>query len=154
MNSTCCWARVQVRRGSISSELIMCGGGVHSILLLPLVVSRNNRCMHMAHVCCVAAVVKDNSGSLSIGVLKYVCVRGVMDVMCILRKFSMLAVLMLVEDSRDNHMEAALLISSATVIVSTGGIIWFNPFPTVFFTVCSAVTVVLCICAVWVCLVC
>ena len=32
------WARVrQVRRGSISSELIMCGGGVHSILLLPLV---------------------------------------------------------------------------------------------------------------------
>ena len=32
------WARVQrVRRGSISSELIMCGGGVRSILLLPLV---------------------------------------------------------------------------------------------------------------------
>ena len=29
------WARV--RRGSISSELLMCGGGVHSILLLPLV---------------------------------------------------------------------------------------------------------------------
>ena len=32
------WARVRrVRRGSISSELIMCGGGVSSILLLPLV---------------------------------------------------------------------------------------------------------------------
>ena len=32
------WARVrQVRRGSISSELLMCGGGVCSILLLPLV---------------------------------------------------------------------------------------------------------------------
>ena len=32
------WARVQpVRRRSISSELLMCGGGVHSILLLPLV---------------------------------------------------------------------------------------------------------------------
>ena len=32
------WAKVQqVRRGSISSEPIMCGGGVYSILLLPLV---------------------------------------------------------------------------------------------------------------------
>ena len=32
------WARVQqVRRGSISSELIMCGEDVRSILLLPLV---------------------------------------------------------------------------------------------------------------------
>ena len=32
------WARVQqVRRGSISSELLMCGGGVRSILLLTLV---------------------------------------------------------------------------------------------------------------------
>ena len=29
------WARV--RQGSISSELLMCGGGVRSILLLPLV---------------------------------------------------------------------------------------------------------------------
>ena len=27
----------QVRWGSLSSELLMCGGGVHSILLLPLV---------------------------------------------------------------------------------------------------------------------
>ena len=32
------WARVQqVRQGSLSLELLMCGGGVHSILLLPLV---------------------------------------------------------------------------------------------------------------------
>ena len=32
------WARVRrVMRGSISSELLMCGGGVRSILLLPLV---------------------------------------------------------------------------------------------------------------------
>ena len=32
------WVSVQrVRRGSISSELLMCGGGVRSILLLPLV---------------------------------------------------------------------------------------------------------------------
>ena len=31
------WARVRrVRRGSISSELLVCGGGVRSILLLPL----------------------------------------------------------------------------------------------------------------------
>ena len=33
------WARVRrVRQGSISSELLMCGEGVRSILLLPLVV--------------------------------------------------------------------------------------------------------------------
>ena len=32
------WASVrQVRLGSISSELLMCGGGVRSILLFPLV---------------------------------------------------------------------------------------------------------------------
>ena len=32
------WARVRrVRRGSLSSELIMCGGAVRSMLLLPLV---------------------------------------------------------------------------------------------------------------------
>ena len=32
------WAMVrQVRRGSISSELIMCGGGVSSIWLFPIV---------------------------------------------------------------------------------------------------------------------
>ena len=44
------WARVRrVRRGSISSELLVCGGG---ILLLPLVaMPRDNRCMYMAHVC-------------------------------------------------------------------------------------------------------
>ena len=31
------WARVRrVIRGCISSELLMCGGGVHSIWLLPL----------------------------------------------------------------------------------------------------------------------
>ena len=43
-----CWARVQrVRRGSISSELLMCGGGVRSILLLPLV----TRCLETIDVC-------------------------------------------------------------------------------------------------------
>ena len=42
------WARVrQVRQGSISSELLMCGGGVRSILLLPLV----DRCLETIDVC-------------------------------------------------------------------------------------------------------
>ena len=39
------WA--MVRRGSLSSELLMCGGGVHSILLLPLVA----RCLETIDVC-------------------------------------------------------------------------------------------------------
>ena len=38
----------------------------------------------------------------------------------------------------------ALPISSATVSVRTRGAIWLNPFATVLFSVCSAVTVVLC----------
>ena len=38
-----------------------------------------------------------------------------------------------------------LLISSATVIVRAWGAIWLNPFATVLFTVCSAVTVDCCI---------
>ena len=43
------WAGVRrVRRGSLSTELLMCGGGVRSILLLP---PRDNRCMYMAHAC-------------------------------------------------------------------------------------------------------
>ena len=33
----------------------------------------------------------------------------------------------------------AMLISSATVIVRTGGAIWLNPFPTALVTMCSAV---------------
>ena len=42
------WERVRrVRRGSISSELPMCGGGVRSILLLPLVA----RCLETINVC-------------------------------------------------------------------------------------------------------
>ena len=39
----------------------------------------------------------------------------------------------------------ALLTSSATVIVRAGGAIWLNPFATVLFTVCSAVTVECCV---------
>ena len=38
----------------------------------------------------------------------------------------------------------ALLISRATVIVCAGGAIWLNPFATVLFSVCSAVTVECC----------
>ena len=42
------WARVRpVRWGSISSALLMCGGGVRSILLLPLVA----RCLETIGVC-------------------------------------------------------------------------------------------------------
>ena len=42
------WARARrVRRGSLSSELLMCGGGVRSILLLPLVA----RCLETIDVC-------------------------------------------------------------------------------------------------------
>ena len=42
------WARVRrMRQGSISPELLMCGGGVRSILLLALVA----RCIDIIHVC-------------------------------------------------------------------------------------------------------
>ena len=69
------WARVRrMRRGSISSELLVCGRGVRSILLLPLVA----RCLETIgvciwrmfvfmsvvvtvwNVCCVASVVKNS----------------------------------------------------------------------------------------------
>ena len=39
----------------------------------------------------------------------------------------------------------ALLIPRATVIVRAGGAIWLNPFATVLFTECSAVTVECCV---------
>ena len=48
----------------------------------------------------------------------------------------------------------ALLISSATVIVRAEGAIWLNPFATVLFTVCRAITVECCVLYAWVCLVC
>ena len=79
------WARVRrVRRGRLSSELLICGGGVCSILLLPLVA----RCLEtiyvciwcmfvflpvVVNVCCVAAIVK-KSVFLSLGVLEVCCV--------------------------------------------------------------------------------
>ena len=43
----------------------------------------------------------------------------------------------------------ALLISSATVILLAGGAIWLNPFATVLFSVCSAVTVECCVLCVF-----
>ena len=48
------WARVRrVRRGSLSSELLVCGRGVRIILLFPRVarLPRDNRCMYIEHVC-------------------------------------------------------------------------------------------------------
>ena len=70
------WARVRrVRRRSHSSELIMCGGGVRSILVWPLVANcietidvciwhRYVCCSDCVgvngNVCCVAAVVKNS----------------------------------------------------------------------------------------------
>ena len=92
------WAMVRrVRRGSISSDLLMCGGGVRSILLLPFVA----RCLDTIYlciwrmlvfmsivvtvwgsgnICCVAAVV-ENSGP---GVLKYsVCLCRGCDGCCV-----------------------------------------------------------------------
>ena len=39
----------------------------------------------------------------------------------------------------------AFLISSATVILRARGAIWLNPFATVLFSVCSAVTVECCV---------
>ena len=63
------WAWVRrVRRGSISSELLMCGGGVRSILLFPLVV----RCLetiygfiwHMFVFMPVVVIVWESVGSL------------------------------------------------------------------------------------------
>ena len=42
------WAKVRrVRRGSISSELLMCGGGVRSILILPFVAI----CIEIIDIC-------------------------------------------------------------------------------------------------------
>ena len=79
----------RVRRGSLSSELLMCGRGVRSILLLPLVA----RCLETIDVCIwrmfvlmpvvvtmwgsvvmfvVYRPMLKTVGSLSLGVFKYV----------------------------------------------------------------------------------
>ena len=100
------WARVRrVRRGSISSELIMCGGGVRSILLLPLVA----RCIETIDVCIwrmfvfmsVVVTVWGSVGMfvvlrpllnivfISLGVLKYVvCLCSGCDGCCVFCSYS------------------------------------------------------------------
>ena len=60
----------RVKRGSISSELLMCGDGVRSILLLPLVA----RCIDTIDVCiwcnvCFMSVVVTVWGSLGMFVV-------------------------------------------------------------------------------------
>ena len=86
-----------MRLGSISSELLICGGGVRSMLLLP----RMARCLETIDVCiwrkfvfmsvvvivwrsvgmlgCVAPLLKIVGFSLGVCML-YVCVRDVMNV--------------------------------------------------------------------------
>ena len=68
----------RVRRGSISSKLLMCCGGVRSILLLPLVV----RCLETIEVCILLRV----SEVLSVSSCRFVCLYLV----CIMWQFSML----------------------------------------------------------------
>ena len=102
------WARVRrVMRRSISSELLMYGGSVRSILLLPRVAIYLEAidvlicfyvcCSDCVGVCgnvCVVAVV-ENSGFFCLGVLKYVvCLcRYVMDVVFSVCVLSVLPVL-------------------------------------------------------------
>ena len=118
------WARVRrVRRGSISSELLVCGGGVRSILLLPLVA----RCLETIDVCIWRMFV-----FMSVVVTVWGSVG-----MLVCSSF-LISVCMFV-------VSKALLISSATVIVRVAVAIWLNPFATVLFTVCSSVTVECCV---------
>ena len=79
--------------GSISLELPMCGRGVHSILIMPIVA----RCLETIYVCmwrmffkccndyvgvgvnicCVAAVVKDSGLALESRSMLYVCITNI-----------------------------------------------------------------------------
>ena len=70
------WASVRrVRRGSISSELLMCGGSVRSILLLPLVAIC--RCLKKIYVCIWRMFV---FMSVVVGVCwNFCCVAGVVE---------------------------------------------------------------------------
>ena len=43
------------------------------------------------------------------------------------------------------NVSKTLFVSSTTEIVHAGGTIWLNPFATVLFSVCSAVTVECCV---------
>ena len=67
------WAKVrQVLRGNISSELLMCGGGVCSILSLPLVAICCSDCDPCTVACvCAARVTGDVSGRGVVAVSAY-----------------------------------------------------------------------------------
>ena len=71
------WARVrQVRRGSICSALLMCGGGVCSILLLPLVA----RCLETRDLCMWHSVCFYVCCSNGVGVCgNYCCVAAIVN---------------------------------------------------------------------------
>ena len=65
----------RVRRGNISSELLMCGGGVCSILLLPLVaksIETIDMCRHIWCMLVFMSVVLTLWGSVNV-----YCVEGV-----------------------------------------------------------------------------
>ena len=69
----------RVRRGSISSELLMCGGGVRSILLLPLVA----RCLETIDVCIWLMFVFYVCCSDPVGVCGNVrCVADLLSIVC------------------------------------------------------------------------
>ena len=78
------------------------------------------------YVCCVGFASLDVVGDLMIVSEMFVC------------SSFLISVCMFI-------VSKALLISSATVIVRAGGAIWLNPFATVLFSVCSAVTVECCV---------
>ena len=64
------WARVRrVRRVSLSSELLVCGGGVRSLLLLPLVA----RCLETIDVCIWRMFVFNVRCSDCVGVCGNIC---------------------------------------------------------------------------------
>ena len=58
-----------MKRGSLSSELLVCGGGVRSILLLPLVA----RCLETIDVCIWRMFVFMSGCSECVGVCGNVC---------------------------------------------------------------------------------
>ena len=91
-----------MRRGSISLELLMCGGDVHTIYLLPVVA----RCLETIDAC-----IKRMFVFMSVVVFRYadvVFVSCVHPVAVLNAAFCMTwSLLMLVEDARCNHMEEA-----------------------------------------------
>ena len=120
----------RVRRGSISSELLMCGGGVRSISLLPLVA----RCLETKDVCiwhmCLCVVCLCRGCDICCVLCLYYeawicrcsCMRSVsvsssrccMFVSCVHPVVGLNAafcitcsLLMMVEDSTSDHMEEA-----------------------------------------------